>query len=141
MSLAAFLYLMPPPRILQWNAGGLRTRSAELLHFISFHSADLICIQEFNLNSFSSFLIPGYFALRSDCTHPRSGILSSNDPHAIDGIIIFFRQGLTLSELNTSSLSLFDTYSGYVGVNIQLNNFFSLSFLNGYAPSIRFFNG
>ena len=37
----------PPPdslRVLQWNAGGLRARSTELLHFLSSHSVDLICI-------------------------------------------------------------------------------------------------
>ena len=47
----------PPPdslRVLQWNAGGLRARSTELLHFLSSHSVDLICIQESNLNSSSS---------------------------------------------------------------------------------------
>ena len=48
----------PPPdslRVLQWNAGGLRARSTELLHFLSSHLVDLICDQEFNLNSSSSF--------------------------------------------------------------------------------------
>ena len=52
----------PPPdslRVLQWNAGGLRARSTELLHFFSSHPVDLICIQESNLNSSSSFRIPG----------------------------------------------------------------------------------
>ena len=45
----------PPPdslRVLQWNAGGLRARSTELLHFLSSHPVDLICIQESNLSSF-----------------------------------------------------------------------------------------
>ena len=53
--LAVLLRLLPPlppdsPRVLQWNAGDLRARSTELLHFLSFHSVDLICIQESNLN-------------------------------------------------------------------------------------------
>ena len=44
-------------RALQWNAGGLRARSTELLHFLLPHLVDLICIQEFNLNSsLSGFL-------------------------------------------------------------------------------------
>ena len=50
----------PPPdslRVLQWNAGGLRVRSTELLHFLSSHPVDLIYIQESNLNSSSSFRI------------------------------------------------------------------------------------
>ena len=33
-------------RFFQWNAGGLRARSTKLLHFISSHPVDLICIQE-----------------------------------------------------------------------------------------------
>ena len=43
----------PPPdslRVLQWNAGGLRARSTELLYFLSSYPVDLICIQESNLN-------------------------------------------------------------------------------------------
>ena len=50
----------PPPdylKVLQWNAGGLRARSTKLLHFLSFHPVDLICIQESNLYSSSSFQI------------------------------------------------------------------------------------
>ena len=53
MFLAVSLYLLLPLpnslRVLQWNAGGLRVRSTELLHFISSHPVDLICIQESNL--------------------------------------------------------------------------------------------
>ena len=106
-------------RVLQWNAGGLRASSTKLLHFISSHPVDLICIQESNLNSSSSFRIPGFSALRSDRTHSRSGIFSPEDPHASGGVIIFVRQGLSFSELSTSSLSLLDSYSDYVGVNIS----------------------
>ena len=72
MLLAVSLYLLlllPLPdslRVLQWNARGLRARSTELLHFISSHPVDLICIQESNLNLSFSFRILGYSALRSD---------------------------------------------------------------------------
>ena len=121
-------------RVLQWNAGGLRARSIELLHFLSSCPVDLICIQESNLNSSSSFRIPGFSALHSDRTHSRSGILSSDATHASSGIVIFVRQGLSFSELSTSSLSSLDPYSDYVGVNISLNNSSSVSFLNVYAP-------
>ena len=77
-------FSLPPNslRVLQWNVGGLRARSTKLLHFLSSHPIDLICIQESNLNSFSSFRIPGFSALRSDCTHSRSGILSSDTTYA-----------------------------------------------------------
>ena len=120
--------------VLQWNAGGLRTRNTELLHFLSSHSVDLICIQESNLNSSSSFRIPGFSVLRSDRTHSRSGILSSDTMHASGGVVIFVRQGLSFSELSTSSLSSLDPYSDYVGINLSPNNSSSVSFLNVYAP-------
>ena len=130
----------PPPdslRVLQWNAGGLRARSTELLHFLLSYPVDLICIQESNLNSSSSFRIPGFSALRSDRTHFRFGILSPDTTHASGGVIIFVRQGLSFSKLSTSSLSSLDPYSDYVGINISLNNSSSVSFLNVYAPPIR----
>ena len=126
----------PPPdslRVLQWNAGGFRARSTELLHFLSSHPVDLICIQESNLDSSSSFRIPGFSVLRSDRTHSRSGILSPDTTHASGGVIISVRQGLSFSELSISSLSLLDPYCDYVGVNISLNNSSSMSFLNVYA--------
>ena len=54
--------------------------------------------------------------------------------HASGGVVIFVRQGLSFSELSTTSLSLLDPYSDYVGVNIFLNKSSSVSFLNVYAP-------
>ena len=56
--------------------------NTELLHFLSSHPIDLICIQNTNVNSSSSFRIPGFSALRSDRTHSRSGILSPDAMHA-----------------------------------------------------------
>ena len=59
--LDVFLYLLLPLplpdwlKVLQMNTGGLRGRSTELLHFISSHPVDLICIQEPILNSSCSF--------------------------------------------------------------------------------------
>ena len=140
--LAILLRLLPPLppdslRVLQWNAGGLRARSTELLHFLSSHSVDLICILESNLNSSPSFHIPGFSVLRSDRTHSRSNILSFDTTHASGGVVIFFRQGLSFSELSTSSLSSLDPYSNYLGINISLNKSSSVSFLNVYAPPIR----
>ena len=111
--------------------------STKLLHFLLSHPVDLVCIQESNLNSSSSFRIPGFFALRSDHSHSQSGILSLDAMQASSGIIIFLRQGLSFSELSTSSLSLLDPYSDYVEVNISLNNSSSLSFLNVYASPIH----
>ena len=139
-SLAPGCRSMPPAsfptpeslRALQWNAGGLRARSTELLHFLSSNPVDLVCIQESNLNSSSSFRIPGFSVLRSDHNHSRSGILSPDAKHASGSVIIFVRQGLSFSELSSSYLSSLDPYSDYVGVDISLNNSSSLSFLNVY---------
>ena len=78
MLLAISLYLLLPLplpnslRIFQWNAGGLQAKSTELLHFLSSHLVDLICIQESNLNLSSSFRIAGFSALRSDGSQSRS---------------------------------------------------------------------
>ena len=88
--------LLPLPlpnylRVLQWNAGGLQARITELLHFLSSHPVDLICIQESNLNLSSSFRIPGFSALRSNGTHSRSGIFFADVTHASGGVIIFVR--------------------------------------------------
>ena len=140
--LAVLLRLLPPLpsdslRVLQWNAGGLRARSIELLHFLSSHTVNLIWIQESILNSSSSFRTPGFSALRFDRTHFQSGILFHDATHASGGVVLFVRQGLSFSELSTSSLSSLDPYSDYVGVNISLNNSSSLSFLTVYAPLIR----
>ena len=142
MLLAVSLYLLlslPLPnslRVFQWNAGGLRARSTKLIHFISSHPVDLIYIQESNLNLSSSFRIPGFSALQSHGTHSRSGIFSIDVADACGGVIIFVKQCLSFSELSTSSLSSLDPYSGYVEVNISLNDSSSLSFLNVYAPPI-----
>ena len=70
-------------RVLQWNAGGLHTRSTELLHFHSFNPLDLICIQKSNLNLSSFFRIAGFSALRSDRTQSLFGNLSRDATHAV----------------------------------------------------------
>ena len=94
---------------------------------------DHICIQESNLNCSSSFWIPEFSALRSDCTHSRTSIFSPNDPLTNSGVIIFVRQGFSFPKFSTSSLSSLD----YVGVNISLNNSSPVSFLKVYAPLIQ----
>ena len=98
-------------RVLQWNAGSLRARSTELLHFLLFHPVDLICIQESNLMSSSSFQIFGFSALRSDLTHSRFGMLSPDATHASGGVLSFVRQNFPFSELSIFSPSLLDLYS------------------------------
>ena len=106
-------------RVHRWDAGGLRARSTELLHFLSSHPVDLICIQGSNLNSTSSFRIPGFSALHSDRTHSWSGILSPDATHAGGGVVIFVGQGLSFFEFCASSLPSLDPCCDCVGVNIS----------------------
>ena len=96
-------------------------------------SVNLVCVQESDLKSSSSFQISGFYALRFDSTHSRSGILSHDATNASGGIIIFVLQGLSFSELSNSSLSVLDPYPDYAGDNISLNNSSSPSFLNDYT--------
>ena len=97
MFLAVSVYLLLPLshpnslRVLQWNAEGLRARSTKLLHFISSHPVDFICIQESNIKLSPFFRIPGFSTLRPDCSHSRSGIFSTNVTDASGGVIIFVR--------------------------------------------------
>ena len=135
--LAILLHLLPLP--LPLDLSGLFNGMLEVFepgaqnYFTFFHP--ILSTSAFrNLNSSSSFRIPGFSVLRSDRTHSRSGILSSDASHASGGVVIFVRQGLSFSELSTTSLSSLDPYSDYVGVNISLNKSSSVSFLNVYAP-------
>ena len=140
--LAVLLRRLPPLfqdslRVLQWNAGCLRARSTELLHFFR----PILLTSSVSRNLISTLFLfpdPWIFSLRSDRTHYWSGILFRDAAHATGGVIIFVRQGLSFFELSTSSLSSHDPYSDYRGVNISLNNSSSLSFLNVYAPPIRY---
>ena len=94
-------------------------------------------MQESNFNFSSSFRIPGFSALQSHGTHSQSDIFSTDVADASGGVIIFVKQCLSFSELSASSLSFLGPYSDYVEVNISMNDFSSLSFLNVYAPPIR----
>ena len=130
----------PPPdslRVLQWGAGGLRAGGTELLHFLSSHPVDLVCIQESNLNSSSSFRIPGFSVLRSGRAHSRSGVLSSGASRAGGGVVIFVGRGLSFSGLSAASLSSLGPCSDCVGVGISLGGSSSVSFLGVCAPPVR----
>ena len=115
----------------------------------SFRVLQMECYTFFRLISLTLFvsrnLILTYLSLSGsldsllcDLIAPTSSLVffSTDFIHA-SSVIIFVRQGLSFSEFFTSSLSSLDPYSGYVGVNIYLNNSSSLSFLNVYALPIR----
>ena len=135
------LRLLPPlfPLTLSgFFSGMLEVFEPGALNYFTFpssHPVDLICSQESNLNSSSSFRIPGFSALRSDRTHSWFGILTPDATHASGSVVTLVREGLSFSELSTS-LSSLDPYSDYVGVNISLNNSSSFLFLNVYAPPL-----
>ena len=130
---------LTPSRFFNGMLEAFEPGALNYLHFLLSHPVDLICIQKSNLNSSSSFQVLGFSALRSDRTHSWSGILSRDATNASGGVIIFIRQGLSFSELSTSSLSSLDPNTDYVGVNISLNNSSSLSFLNVYTPLFALF--
>ena len=94
MFLAVSIYLLLPLplpnslRVLQWNAGGLRSRSTELLHFISSHPVDLICIQDSNLNLSS---LSGSLLCDPMAPTPDLAFFSTNVTDASGGVIIFVR--------------------------------------------------
>ena len=101
---------LPPPRS-GFSNGTQEVFEPEELnaHFLSLFSVNLICVLGSNLFSCSSIRIPGYSALRSECTHSRSDSLSPDDSRASGGVVILFRQGLFFFKRSTSSLCLTPT--------------------------------
>ena len=104
------------------------------LNYSSFFRPIVSTLSAFRNPILTPLPLSGFSALPSDRTHSWSGILSPDNMHTSGGVVIFVRQGLSFSELSTSSLSSPDPYSDYVGVNLSLNNSSSLCFLNVYAP-------
>ena len=115
-------YASPPPDslwVLQWNAGGLRARSTKLLHFLSFHPVDLICIQKSHLPD----------SLLGNLIAPTPGLAFSLLMPRTLATRLSLSSGRAYPILNFPPLSLLDHYSDYVGVNNS-----SVLFLNVYAP-------
>ena len=120
---------LPPLTLLGFFNAMLEILEPGALNYFTFSRPILSTFSAFresNLNSSSSFRIPRFSALRSDCTHSRSGILFPDATHASGGGVTFVRQGLSFSTLD------------YVRVNISLNNSSSVSFLYVYAPYLLF---
>ena len=134
--LAVLLRFLPPlpPTLSGFFNGILEVFEPKALNYFTFSRPILSTLSASRNPILTHLPLSGFSALYSDRTHYRSGILSPNDTHASGGIVIFVRQDLFFSELFTSSLSLLDPYSDYVGVNISLNNSSSLSFLSVYTP-------
>ena len=138
--LAILLHLLPPLLPLTLSAffnGMLEVFEPGALNYFTFFHPILSTLSAFRNPILTHLPLSGFSVLRSDRTHSRSGILSSDASHASGGVVIFVRQGLSFSELSTTSLSSLDPYSDYVGINISLNKSSSVSFLNVYAPPIR----
>ena len=84
--------------------------STELLHFISSHPIDLICIQESNLNLSSYFRISGFSALRSDRSHSRSDIFCTDVTDTSGGVSNFFSSCILSSSRNLFILGDFNCH-------------------------------
>ena len=100
--------------------GILEVFEPEALNYSTFFCPTLLTLSVSRNPILTPLPLSGFSALRSDRTHSLSGILSGDATHAGGGVIIFVRQGLSFSELSTSSLSSLDPYSDYVGINISL---------------------
>ena len=81
----------------------LKVFEPEALNYFTF-SRPILLTLFVSRNPILAHLLCGFSALRSDRTHSQSGILSPDATHASGGVIIFDRQGLSCSELSTSSL-------------------------------------
>ena len=120
-----------PPLTLSFFFNGiLKVFEPGALNYFTFFHPIRSTLSAFRNPIITPLPLSGFSALRSDRTHSLSGILSSDTMHAIGGIVIFVRQGLSFYELSISSLSSLDPYSDYAGINISLNNSSSVSFLN-----------
>ena len=134
--LAALLCLLPPLLLLTLSGffnGMLEVFKPGALNHFTFSRPTLSTLSASKNPILIHLPLSGFSSLRSDHTHSWFGILSPDAMHASDGVVTFVRQGLSFSELSTSSFSLLNPYSDYVGVNISLNNSSSPSFLNLYV--------
>ena len=97
---------------------GLGARSTKFLRFLSSHPVDLFCIQESNLNSSSSFRIPGF----CDLIAPTPGLAYSLPMTRTPVVASSFSSSRAYFSRNfLSPLSPLDPYPDYVGVIISLN--------------------
>ena len=97
------------------------SRRVKLLHFHLLYLVDIFCAQKSNFNTFSSFKIPRYSALRYDCTHSWFRFSSSDESYAAAGVTAF--SGRLYSFLNFQPcISSLDPYSDYFGIKILLKN-------------------
>ena len=103
--LAVLLCLLSPLILPGFSNGMLEVFEPGALNYFTFFRPILL-ILSVSRNLILTHLPLSEFmdsALRSDCTHSRSGILSPDATHASGGVIIFGRQSLSFFELSTSS--------------------------------------
>ena len=141
--LAFLLRLLPPLLPLTLSGffnGMLEVFEPGALNYSTFFRPILLILSAFRSPILTDFPRSGFLdSLLCVLIAPTPGLAFSSDTtHASGGVVIFVRQGLSFFELFTSSLSSLDPYFDYVGINISLNNSSSVSFLNVYAPPIRF---
>ena len=61
-------------KILQWNVISLNsTKLLDLTSWLSTNNADIVCLQETNLNGLKKIIIPGFIIYRKDRSSDRKG--------------------------------------------------------------------
>src|SRR5271156_5500046 len=104
-------------KILQWNANGLNTHSAELKHHIlnTKPNYDIICIQETHLKPTNNFSIEGFEIIRKDRIGHREG-----------GVVTFISKGIKhqnipiIKDLEVITIQIITKNSTYTITNIYI---------------------
>ena len=123
-------------KVLQWNAGGIRSHKAELGNLLSSLSPDLVLIQETGLSSSHTFSIPNYSCVRADRTVARGRGRDGATHHCGGGVLTLIKRGIPYTEQSSSRFSSIDPFSDFLLLDVHLNNS-TYSFLNVYSPPIR----
>ena len=80
--------VVPPLKIMQWNAEGLTPKKEALANFLFENNIDICCVQETHLQKGKSFKIRGYQCIRNDRDGRRKG-----------GILTLVRNNIPATEL------------------------------------------
>ena len=130
--LAILLHLLPPLLPLTLSGffnGMLEVFEPGALNYFTFFYPILSTLSAFRNPILTHLPLSGFLdSLLCALIAPTPGLafFLLMPTHASGGVVIFVRQGLSFSELSTTSLSSLDPYSDYVGINISLNKSFSV---------------
>ena len=80
--------VVPPLKVMQWNAEGVSPKKEALAKFLDENKVDICCVQETHLQNGKTFKIRGYQCIRNDRDGRRKG-----------GIMTLVRNNIPASEL------------------------------------------